>query len=193
MQAALTSDYVTVDEYLAGEEVAEVKHEYTGGAVYAMAGVSKEHNRLALNIAIALRAHLQGKSCSVFISDVKVRLETTGEEVFYYPDVMVACDPRDTHRLFVRYPRLLVEVASPSTERLDRREKRWAYQTIETLEEYLIVAQEHMEATVFRRAANWQPEAFNRLAQTVSLRSIGLDLPLSAIYEGVDATTPGPD
>ena len=98
---------------------------------------------------------------------------------------MVGCDKRDTNRLYLQYPRLLVEVASDSTERLDRGEKRLAYQTIETLEEYVIAAQDRIEATVFRRAANWNSELFTRSEQIIKLDSISLALPLSTLYDGV--------
>src|SRR2546423_15198774 len=134
MQAALTRDCISVEDDLAGEEASEIKHEYLAGVVYAMVGTSKEHNRIAQNIAFAARPRLKGNPGELFISDVKVRVAALGDDVFYYPDVMVGCDPRDTHRLYLCYPRILVEVSSKSTERLDRREKRWAYQTIETLE-----------------------------------------------------------
>ena len=184
MQAALSGEFVSVEDYLAGEEAGEIKHEYVGGVVYAMAGSTKEHNEIAQNIAFALRSHLKGKSSSVFISDIKVRLEALGEDVFYYPDVMVGCDPRDTQRLFLRYPKVLVEVSSPSTERLDRREKRLAYQTIETLEEYVIVAQDRMEVTIFRRANQWKAEIHARSEDLLTFKCLDLSLTLSAIYEG---------
>jgi Uma2 family endonuclease len=184
MQAALNREFISVDDYLAGEEASEIKHEYVGGIVYAMAGASKEHNLIALNIYTALRQGLPAP-CRAFVSDIKVRLEALHDDVFYYPDVMVACDPRDTHRLFSCYPKILVEVSSPSTERLDRREKRWAYQTIETLEEYLIVSQDRFEATLFRRSESWVAEVFDARDRALNLKSIGLALPLSAIYEGV--------
>ena len=97
---------------------------------------------------------------------------------------MVGCDPRDTQRLFLRYPKVLVEVSSPSTERLDRREKRWAYQTIETLEEYVIVAQDRVEVSIFRRANQWKAESCARLEDVLAFKSLDLSLALSAIYEG---------
>lgn len=183
MQTALHCDYLSVDDYLVGENVSEVKHEYFGGNVYAMAGATTEHNQISMNIAFALRAHLKSKGCRVFMSDVKVRLSAAGEDAFYYPDVMVGCDARDTHHLFLLYPKLLVEVSSESTERLDRGEKRLAYQTIETLEEYIIVAQDRRDVTIFRRANKWAPESVAGLGQSISIAS--LDLSLSAIYEGV--------
>ena len=185
MQAALKRNVISVEDYLAGEEASRIKHEYVDGAVFAMAGATPEHNEIAINITSAIKTHLRGKPCRVFISDVKLRIEIEGEETFYYPDVMVGCDSRDKHHLYLRYPKLLVEVASESTERLDRREKRLAYQTVATLEEYLIVSQERPEGTIYRKSNQWQPEDFKGLSETLDLHSIALRLPLPVIYEGV--------
>jgi len=184
MQAALKPELINVDDYLAGEQSSDVRHEYIAGAVYAMAGGTSDHHQIALNIAFAARSHLRGKPCKVFVFDFKVRVEAAGEDILYYPDVMVGCDPRDSHKFYLRFPKLLVEVSSDSTERLDRREKKAAYQTIQTLEEYAIVAQDRLELTLFRRAANWRPEVARRPESSITFKSIGLTLPLSAIYEG---------
>src|SRR6266446_4816259 len=135
MQAALSQDFLSVEDYLSGEEGGEIKHEYIAGAVYAMAGATSDHNLIAGNIYAAFRSGLHGGRCRAFILDLKVRLKIAQDDVFYYPDVMVGCDPRETHKLYLSFPKLLVEVSSESTERLDRREKKLAYQTIETLEE----------------------------------------------------------
>jgi len=185
MQAVLRRNIVSVDDYLLGEENSPIKHEYVDGAVFAMAGATAEHNEIAINITSAIKAHLRGKPCRVFMSDVKVRIEAGAEETFYYPDVMVGCDPRDKHHLYLQYPKLLVEVASESTQRLDRREKRLAYQTIETLEEYLIVSQDRAEGTIYRRSNQWRPEDFKALTAEIHLHSIALRLSLSTVYEGV--------
>jgi len=185
MQVALERKFVSLEDYLAGEEKADIKHEFIGGAVYAMAGASTEHNQIALNIAFAARSHLKGRPCRVFMSDVKVRIEIGGEDIFYYPDVMIGCDSRDTKPLYLEFPRIIVEVSSKSTERLDRGEKFLAYQCIETLEEYLIVSQDRTEATIFRRSNKWQPEIGTGFSETIKLNSIALSLPLAAIYEGV--------
>jgi Uma2 family endonuclease len=126
------------------------------------------------------------------MSDVKAQIETAGRDTFYYPDVMVGCDPRDTHHLYLRYPKILVEVSSESTERLDRGEKRLAYQTISTLEDYVIVAQDRPEVIIFRRANKWTPEISARINQTVTLNAVNFALPLSTIYEGVFPSTPTP-
>ena len=185
MEATAKSALLTVEEYLAGEPASEVRHEYLGGTVYAMAGASVDHNTISLNLATSLRSHLRGKPCGAFMADVKVRLNLANDDIFYYPDVMVACDPRDTDKFFKRFPKVLIEVMSESTERIDRREKRWSYQQIETLEEYVLVAQDRMEVTVFRRANGWKPEVFTRADQTLALPSLEFSLPLSGVYEGV--------
>ena len=188
MEAAATQPFISVEEYLEGEHVSAIRHEYIGGAVFAMAGGSKDHNQIELNLSTGLDRHLgDAGSCRVFINDLKVRLLVSGEDIFYYPDVVVACDPRDTDPYSLRFPKLIIEVLSPSTERTDRREKLFAYRTIPTLEEYVIVAQDRIEVTLFRRADGWQPACFQRLDQTLRLASVDLELPVSAIYRRVFA------
>jgi Uma2 family endonuclease len=175
---------ISVDDYLAGEPLSDVRHEYIGGKVHGMAGGTKTHNHLTLNLATCLRAHLRGKPCRVFMVDLKVRLQISQEDIFYYPDVVVACDPRDTERSFVRYPKVVIEVLSADTERIDRGEKFLSYTGIETLEEYILVAQDKMEVTIFRRQNNWWPEILPQAEETLRLPSIGVALPLSMVYEG---------
>jgi Uma2 family endonuclease len=177
---------LTVEEYLQGQLRGEVRHEYIGGVVYAMAGSSEDQNTICLNFASALHPHLRGKTCRLFMNDLKVRLCLSGDDVFYYPDLMVVCDPRDTDRYFKRYPRVLIEVLSEATERTDRREKFLGYIQIDTLEQYVLVAQDRMELTVFRRASQWRPEVLTKPEASLKLASLDFSLPLSAIYEGVN-------
>lgn len=185
MEALKLRDLVPVADYLEGERISEFRHEYIGGEVHAMAGASEEHNVISLNLATALQAHLKGRRCRAFIHDMKVRLQIAGDEIFYYPDVMVACDPRDTDRYFKRFPQVLVEVLSPETERTDRREKFLSYQQIETLEEYVLVAQDKAEVTVFRRSNQWRPEIVREHGEQLRLPSLEFTLPLSDLYEGL--------
>lgn len=188
MEAAVAQPFISVEEYLDGEPASLVRHEYIGGAVYAMAGASKDHNQICISLASALDRHIGDSSrCRVFASDLKVRLLIGGEDIFYYPDVMVACDARDTDPHSVRFPKLIIEVLSPSTEQTDRREKLLAYRTIPSLEEYVIVAQDRIEVTLFRRADAWQPARFDRLEQAVRLATMDLDLSVAAIYRRVFA------
>jgi Uma2 family endonuclease len=185
MNTALEVEFLTVEDYLSGEEDSQIRHEYIDGRVYAMAGTSDEHNTIAGNFFAELRAHLRGGPCRVFISDLKARLFVGGKDLFYYPDVMVTCDPRDSDRYFKKYPKLIIEVLSETTERIDRSEKFWSYTQIETLEEYILAAQDKMEVTIFRRPNGWKPEILRLPEQEAHLASLDFRICLRAIYEGV--------
>lgn len=185
MRALKEMEPMSVEDYLAGDQVSNVRHEFIGGAVYAMAGASEDHNVISVNITAALHSHLRGKSCRVFMADLKVRLQISRADIFYYPDVMVTCDPRDQDRYFKRHPKVLIEVLSESTDHIDRREKFLSYTQIESLEEYVLVAQNRMEVTVFRRAKNWHPEVLRQPDQLFCLASLEFSLPLRDVYEGV--------
>jgi Uma2 family endonuclease len=186
MEVLKLRELVSVADYLAGEPISEFRHEYIGGEIHAMAGASEEHNAISLNLATALQSHLKGRRCRAFIHDMKVRLQIAGDDIFYYPDVMVACDPRDTDRYFKRFPTVIVEVLSPETERTDRREKFLSYQQIETLEEYVLVAQDKSEVTVFRRANQWRPEIVRQASDSLTLSSLEFSLALVDLYDGVN-------
>ncbi len=185
MQAVPNVSALSVAEYIEGELSSRDRHEYIGGVVYAMAGGSEGHGLIVGNLVAALRPVLRGGACRVFANDLKVRLQVAREDIFYYPDVMVACDARDTDPYYRSFPKLLVEVLSPSTERTDRQEKLLNYTQIETLEEYVLIAQDRIEVTVFRRANNWQPEVLRQPDPVLKLNSIHLSLPLRVVYEDV--------
>ena len=168
-----------------GEALSEVRHEYVDGEVFAMAGSSRAHNAVSLNFASELRHHLWGKPCGVFMADVKARVLAHQQDTFYYPDVMVGCDERDTHDLYLRFPKLIIEVLSESTERMDRNEKFLRYMTIPTLEEYVLAEQKREAVTIFRRRKERGREDITDPDKIVHLESVGLTLPLSAFYVDV--------
>jgi Uma2 family endonuclease len=177
---------LSVEAYLEGELQAEVRHEYLAGEVYAMTGASAAHNLIAGNLFAVLHAHLRGGPRRVFMSDMKLRLRHGREDYFYYPDLMVACRPDDNARYWREQPKLIVEVLSDSTERIDSREKLFAYQNIEALQEYVLLAQDKREATLYRRAEDWsavRPGGEGLL----ELASVGLSVALEQIYEGAGA------
>jgi Uma2 family endonuclease len=183
VQAVEHAASISVEDYLAGELKSEVRHEYIGGLVYGMAGASSEHNVICQNLLIALRSHLRGKPFQVFMESVKLRLRTVNEDIFYCPDLIVTCDPRDTERYFKTFPKVLIEVLSPDTERIDRREKFSSYTQIESLAEYILVAQDQTEATVFRRVNNWRPEVAKQPQRQLRIESLDFTLSLAAIYD----------
>ncbi|MBH1970479.1 Uma2 family endonuclease [Moraxellaceae bacterium AER2_44_116] len=168
-------------EYLTGEKLSDIKHEYIDGEVYAMAGASASHNRLTLNVARKIGNHLEGKPCQPYVSDMKVK---TGSK-YFYPDVLVDCSnlPDDSH--FTESPTLIVEVLSKSTRRMDETTKRIAYQQIATLQEYILIEQDFVDVEVVRRSRGWQSERFY-LGDAITFESIGLTLTVEDIYERVN-------
>lgn len=176
---------ISVEDYLASEKTSDIRHEYLGGMVYAMAGERTAHNRVSGNLYSEILNHLKRGPHKTYISDIRVNFQIRGDDYFYYPDILVTCDKRDTHERFVRFPKLIIEVSSPSTERIDRREKFFAFTGIETLEEYVLVPQKPVEFTVFRKANNWREEKISVETGELRLDSLQLSLPRSAIYEGI--------
>jgi Uma2 family endonuclease len=179
-----TKDFISVDEYIRGEQVSEVRHEYIGGQVYAMSGGSEAHNSLCINLVSALRQHFRGKPCKVFMADMKLRLNIAEDDIFYYPDLLVTCDPSDSEKYYKSQPVVLVEVLSPSTERLDRREKFLSYQRLPSLKEYILIDQEKMAVTIFRRETEWKSEHLSE-SDTLTMPSIDFSLAVANIYEDV--------
>lgn len=190
MIAQASNIQMTLEEYLTFEEQSSTKHEYIDGKVYAMAGTTDSHNTIAQNILIALRLHLRGSECDVYIADVKAQL--AHRRNYYYPDVMVTCDPSD--RLSAqskRHPKLIVEVLSDSTEGFDRGDKFIDYQTFESLEEYVLINTRRKRVEIFRRAEGglWVLQLYNESENTsetiVELKSVGLCVSLSELYADV--------
>lgn len=184
MEDNVSDSLVSVEEYISGEEESEIRHEYIGGHVHAMSGGSEEHNLISGNLYLAIRNHLRGKSCTAFINDMKVRLNIARDDIFYYPDVLVTCDPTDDERYFKSKPSVIIEVLSPTTERLDRREKFLSYQRLASLQEYVLVDQEKPEVTLFQKKNNWDPE-FQHAGGVLALPSLEFSLSLDEVYEGV--------
>ena len=172
-------------EYLALECKHPIRHEYRRGLVYAMAGGSDDHSRLAINLLTALNLHLRDSGCQFFSGDVKVNY---ADDFYYYPDAFVTCDPRDQQDKYVkRYPKLVAEVLSPSTGAFDRNEKFQDYRNLVSLEEYVLIAQGEMRVECWRKAStaeDWQMESYGP-TDSLHLKSIDLTLPTAELYRGV--------
>jgi Uma2 family endonuclease len=178
-------NYITPDEYLEMEETSEIKHEYIDGYVYAMAGANDPHVTIALNMAFAIRNHLRGTNCRVYMSDMKARIDSLNR--FYYPDVMVTCDPRDTQsQNQKRFPKLIIEVLSKSTEGFDRGDKFTDYQQIESLEEYVLVNTKRQRIDCFRKEdGRWFLESYSNAQENFQLSSINFEGKFVDLYEDV--------
>ncbi|MEA5418610.1 Uma2 family endonuclease [Spirulina sp. CCNP1310] len=179
------SSQFSPQEYLALEHNSNLRHEYRQGLVYAMAGNSDDHDEITLNLIGLIRDQVRSQGCTVRSGTVKVNY---ADDFFYYPDAFVICDPRDQgDRYIKRYPKLIVEVLSPSTAAFDRGEKFTDYQKLPTLEEYLLIAQDQIAVECRRRVewSQWERERYSDPEQTLQLHSIGLEIPLLSLYRGV--------
>jgi Uma2 family endonuclease len=177
---------ISVAEYLAGELISSVKHEYVDGRVYAMAGGRNVHNIIALNIAGKLLDRLTGKPCQPFNSDTKIRVPRPSER-FYYPDVSVVCDPSPQQFTYQERPVVLFEVISESTRRADEGEKKDGYLSLPSLAVYALVEQDSAIVTVYRRRGNdFEMETLEGLQATLELSEIGTALTLDEIFQRVN-------
>jgi Uma2 family endonuclease len=182
--SAVQPPFMTFDEYLQFEEQSPLRHEYVNGAIYAMSGVSVAHARIARELVMAIGGHLRGGPCELFSTDLKLLIRSDTDEIIYYPDVMVACQREHWGPNYVRNPKLVAEILSPSTRHIDRREKAMSYRRIASVEEYVLLAQDDHKVIVHRRAEKWRPQSYSGPEATVEFRSIGLSVPLTQIYEG---------
>jgi Uma2 family endonuclease len=184
MQSAI--NFITIEEYLELEQNSEIRHEYVDGEVFAMAGASEEHNLIVTNLIALLRPHLRGTPCRTFASDMKVKVKVQKADIFYYPDVLVTCDPNDNEKYFKTSPKLIVEVLSNSTKTIDKREKRLNYQNIKSLQEYVLIYQDEIKVEVYRKdnQGNWLMQILGK-DDELHLDSIDLTLTMAEVYEDV--------
>ena len=176
---------VTPEDYLAGEVESDVRHEYVGGAVYAMAGGRNQHNTVKGNVFSAFHSQLRGKPCRPFDSDTKVRLRLPDQTRFYYPDAQITCHPNPPNDTFQDHPSVIVEVLSASTRRIDEGEKREGYLALPSVEAYLLVESERALVVCLRRGASgFSREVYEGRDAVVPLPEAGITLALRDVYEG---------
>ena len=176
---------ISPEEYLAGEQHSDIKHEYVDGEVYAMSGASEAHNLISGNLFALLHSYLRGKFCRVFFADMKTRIQALRNTRFYYPDIQVTCAEDDTDNYAKSQPKLIIEVLSPSTERRDRAEKFYAYRTLNSLEEYVLVAQDEQRVEIYRRRSGWDLEIYGA-DDECHLESVDMRVSVAEIYEQVE-------
>jgi Uma2 family endonuclease len=186
MQPALKIG-LTARDYLLQERKAEVKSEFVDGSVFAMAGGTRRHSRLAVRLASALERRLAGKTCQVFNGDMRLKVEAT--ELYAYPDVQVACGElrfEDEQEDTLLNPRIIVEVLSEATAGWDRGDKFWHYRHLDSLAEYVLVSQEAWRVEHFLRQPDgtWLLQTVEGEGGVLSLPAIKCKIPLTEIFEG---------
>jgi len=188
MSAALChAPLVSAEDYLADEIIAEQKHEYLNGVVYAMAGGTLGHSALAISVTSLLFQQLRGKRCRVFNSDVLVRVERGADLRFYYPDASIYCGSIPRHERVIDDATVIFEVLSPSTARTDTGEKRMAYLGLPSLEAYVLIDSIEREVTVWRqRDSSWAPEVFTQYSDVITFANAGCVLSVGDIYDGME-------
>jgi len=183
MSANLQSIHIHISEedYLTGELTSETKHEYIDGHVYAMAGASRNHERIAGNVYRAFGNHLINKPCEPFSSDLKIKVGSR----FFYPDVMVVCAETNQHDYYTESPVIIVEVLSKSSRRMDETTKRIAYQSIPGLKEFVLIEQDFVDVEVCRKSEGWVSNHYF-MGDSVLFEAVGLTLTVEEIYARVD-------
>ena len=187
MTALLQPSPVSIEDYLAGEECSETKHEYIGGAVHAMAGGTNKHAAISANAIGFLVLALRGKPCRPFTSDAKVRIQFSDHTRFYYPDAQVVCLPSSGSERFQEHPVVVVEVLSESTRRTDMGEKRDAYLSIPSLKVLLLVESDRPYVLAYRRGADggFTAEEWQGLDGVIPLPEIEAELALADLYDRI--------
>lgn len=187
MSAVLNKKYYTQEEYLATERKAQIKSEYIDGEMFAMTGASREHNLININIASELRAQLKNRPCEAYINNMRVKAKKALS--YHYPDIAVACGTpqfEDNHVDTLINPSVIIEVLSLSTEAYDRGAKFSHYRKIESLREYLLVAQDQpLIERYVRQGDAWLLTETAGLDASVHLESIDCVLSLKEIYDKV--------
>ncbi|NEP16652.1 MAG: Uma2 family endonuclease [Leptolyngbya sp. SIO4C1] len=179
-------NYISAEEYLDIERQSPIRHEYRRGLAYAMAGGTDNHDRITFNFLKLIDNHLgDPSSCRFYSGNVKVNYR---DEFYYYPDAFVTCDPRDRDDRYIkRYPKLIAEVLSSSTQAFDVGEKFDDYQRLNALEEYVLISQEtqRVECRCRTSANTWETIVYEA-GDRVALKSIGLAFAISELYRGLD-------
>lgn len=182
-------------EYLAGEQLPEQRHEYVAGEIFAMAGASKRHGTISGNLFATIRGHLRGTPCRSWMADMKVKIAAAA--AFYYPDVVVSCAAEDrapdSPSDYLLAPSLIIEVLSPSTAAIDRREKLLNYRKLPSLQEYVLVDQERQWIEVYRRDDNGWLHQTATAGECIDLQSVNLTLAAADIYEDAEVPIDWPE
>jgi Uma2 family endonuclease len=195
MASAARITRLTPEQYLAMERKADFKSEYDGGFITAMAGAARVHNLIAGNLYAEVRSQIRGRSCEVYIGDVRLCVSPTG--LYTYPDVMAVCGERqflDTELDTLLNPTMIAEVLSSTTESYDRGRKFGHYQRLASFQEYVLVAQDEVRVERFtRRGDDWVLSVFTRLDDRLRLASIDCEVALREIYERVEFSGDAPE
>jgi Uma2 family endonuclease len=189
--SSIPKTLLTEEEYLAIERQAEFRSEFYNGEMFALAGATRRHNRIVTNLVAALDNQLRERPCNVYSSDMRVRIQSTG--LFTYPDVVVTCGEEmfvdDGQSDILLNPTVIIEVLSDSTEAYDRGKKFGQYQSIDSLNAYILVAQHSARIEQYVRQESgtlWTYSEAHKIGETIRIEPIECDLKLADVYSKTD-------
>lgn len=181
MTIVIKYNTITEQDYLAGELLSDIRHEYIDGEVYAMAGAHKDHNVITMTVSNLFYNHLKDKPCQPYAADMKVKIANN----YFYPDVMVDCSGQEAD-YYTEFPTIIVEVLSKSTRQHDKTFKRQAYCQIPTLQEYILIEQEFVEIERwYKTPDNHWEQTVHYLGGEINFSSINLTILVEDIYSRV--------
>jgi len=189
MSAQAQIAYITPEEYLSLERQAEYKSEYFDGEIFAMTGASEAHNQIVANLMIEIGTQFKKRPCKVYANDMRVKVSPTG--LYTYPDIVAVCEQRhfdDEQKDTLLNPTVIIEVLSSSTADYDRGTKFEQYRTLDSLKEYILIAQDKYHIEHYVRQANhqWLLSETNDLQDMIELPSIQCSLAVSEVYDKVE-------
>lgn len=182
-----TKPIYSFDEYLKIDENSELRYEFIHGEIVAMAGSSIAHNRISRNLCFDIHTKLKrkGKNCEPFMSDIRVKI--FGENIYYYPDVVVSCEELDNNQKYLSSPIFIAEVLSESTANKDTSEKLFNYLQINSLCYYMVIAQDRVAIQLYERKEDgWLLHLFSQLTDEVILTQMDIQLSVSDLYQGIN-------
>jgi Uma2 family endonuclease len=178
-------NYMTLEEFFEFQDRTPITYEYVNGIIRAMSGPSVAHCLITQNIFSAIRPRLRGGPCEAFCTGGELQLKFGKDQIIYHPDIYVSCDRNAWTERVVVNPKFVVEVLSPSTQHIDRREKLVNYCRLLSLEEYVIVSQRHVELEIYRRDNDWRQEVVDAHGAAAEFHSLDVTVSLADIYDGV--------
>jgi Uma2 family endonuclease len=187
MQLQEKKQHYTFTEYETLEQETGERFLYYHGEVFAMAGTTLRHNKIVRNLWSYLQEILAEQKCEVFSENVK--LELAPNAYYVYPDILLTChseDISDDEQTFIKYPSLIAEVLSESTQSYDMQDKKAWYFKIPALQYYLLIFSKKTRVELFERNGDfWIFRFFENLNESIRLEKLGVELPLNTIYKGI--------
>lgn len=185
---ALAYGYVTPEQYLLQEDLAEFRSEYWNGKIVAMSGGTPKHNQIGRNLALRLGIQLDRSPCKLFLTETRVRVPECN--TYFYPDAMIVCGTPEYEAgeaEMVRNPTVIFEVLSPGTEAVDRGRKFACYRSLPSLQLYVLIQQDAPAIELYARQPDdtWLLTPLTGLEATLFLNTVGVTLPFTEIYQDV--------